>query len=62
MPKIEYEFEGKKRRYFPDIWIPKHNLIIEVKSTWTYEKDLEKNLLKKKATEQMGYAFRFVII
>jgi hypothetical protein len=32
MPEIWYEHSGKKKRYFTDFYIPKDNLIIEVKS------------------------------
>ena len=36
-PEIWYtEDGGKYHRYFCDIWIPQDNLIIEVKSTFTY--------------------------
>lgn len=36
--------------YYPDIFIPKENKIIEVKSIWTYNVNLEKNILKQKAS------------
>lgn len=40
---VNYEYGGKKRVYFPDIYIKSLDLLIEVKSTYTYEKDKEKN-------------------
>ena len=58
LPVIIYD---GTRRYFPDIFIPKDNLIIEVKSTWTYRQHFERNQLKKKAAEQAGYSFQFWI-
>jgi len=58
LPVIIYD---ATRRYFPDIYIPKDNLIIEVKSTWTYRQHFERNQLKKKAAEQAGYSFQFWI-
>jgi len=61
VPAVEYEFEGKKRRYYPDIFIPKENLIIEVKSEWTYNLEKERNLRKFKAVEEAGYIFRLEI-
>lgn len=62
MPKIWYLGEdGKKHRYFPDFFIPKDNLIIEVKSTWTIGTKPEKNLLKEKACKDLGYKFQFAI-
>ncbi len=62
MPKIWYiDNDGKKHIYFPDFYIPKDNLIIEVKSDYTYNKDLEVNLLKKEAVIDSGYNYRFMI-
>jgi hypothetical protein len=60
-PKIRYIFEGKNKLYRPDIFILEDNLIIEVKSTWTFEKNKEQNLEKEKACIEAGYAFRFMI-
>ena len=63
MPKIwYYTSDKKKHRYFPDIWIPIENKIIEVKSNWTYNQDLEINLLKQSACVEKGYLFSFIII
>jgi hypothetical protein len=60
MPRIWY-VSDKKHRYYPDIYIEKENLIIEVKSTFTYERYLEKNLLKRQACLDSGYNFKFMI-
>ncbi len=60
-PKIKYKNETGEHLYYPDIFIPKENLIIEVKSDWTYKMELEKNLLKKQATIETGYNFQFLI-
>jgi hypothetical protein len=46
IPTFWYEFEGKKHKYYPDIFIPLNNTIIEVKSTYYFEKDKQKNLAK----------------
>ena len=61
MPKIFYIHNGKKKRYYPDFFISKENLIIEVKSKYTYEIELEKNNLKEQASKNMGYNYRIVI-
>ena len=45
------------RRYFVDIYIPIQNKMIEVKSTWTYEKDIAKIEWKKNACKLYGYKF-----
>lgn len=57
VPRITYEVDGKKRYYFPDIFIPHENKIIEVKSTWTYKCKTDNIELKKKATLNTGYAY-----
>jgi hypothetical protein len=58
---FRYIFEEKNRVYYPDIFIPKDNKIIEVKSEWTYNIKLEQNLLKKDAVINAGYNFEFWI-
>lgn len=59
VPNIKYMFENKEHVYFCDIFIPKENKIIEVKSKYTYEKELERNILKKEACIRDGYDFKF---
>jgi len=61
IPHFNYIFENKNKVYFPDIYIPKENRIIEVKSTYTYEMDLVKNLSKAQSVKDNGYAFDFMI-
>lgn len=61
VPEIWYDFNNKKHRYFPDIYIPSENKIIEVKSTYTFEKEEEKNKLKANACSIKGYIFEFWI-
>ena len=39
--------EGAPHRYFSDLYIPSTKTVIEVKSTWTYEKGKEKLAPKK---------------
>jgi len=51
--------DEESKYYFPDI--PHKNLIIEVKSTWTYQKEEEKNQIKAAATRVHGYEFEFWI-
>ena len=59
MPEIKYFLNGKQKRYYPDIWIKSENIIIEVKSDYTYKKDLIKNILKALATRKLNYNFEF---
>jgi hypothetical protein len=59
---IEYlDPDLKKCLYYPDIFIPKCNKIIEVKSNWTYEINKEINTIKGKACLALGYDFEFWI-
>jgi very-short-patch-repair endonuclease len=58
---IKYEFEDKKRTYHPDFFLREKKLIIEIKSTYTYNKDLEKNIAKQDACVQQGFNFIFII-
>lgn len=53
--------DQKQHRYYPDIWIPKDNLIIEIKSTWTMKKYYDINKLKEQATIELGYNFKYLI-
>lgn len=46
MPKIKYILKNKKHRYYPDIYIPSQNKIIEIKSHYTYKSNLIKNNIK----------------
>lgn len=42
VPKVRYSYRGKNRTYYPDIWIPHLNLIVEVKSVyWLGITDIE---------------------
>lgn len=63
-PEIWYtDKTGKKHRYFSDIYIPHMNLIIEVKSTWTYNKGLRqgKLQLQRDACIDEGYNYKYMI-
>jgi hypothetical protein len=47
VPIIWYINNEKKHRYYVDIYIPTINKMIEVKSTWTYAKKKEDNIIPK---------------
>jgi hypothetical protein len=59
---INYFMYEKDRIYLPDIYIKSENKIIEVKSDYTYNLELQKNLLKKEACINNGISFEFWII
>lgn len=60
-PTIDYILNGVNRKYHSDFYIPDLNLICEVKSIWTYNKDLEENLAKREFSIKTGYNFIFLI-
>ncbi|MCK9574606.1 MAG: hypothetical protein WC979_01735 [Candidatus Pacearchaeota archaeon] len=60
--KIDYFYENNVHTYYPDFYIKSINTIIEVKSEWTYSKELEKNLAKQQACLAKLFNFEFVII
>lgn len=58
---IKYKFNKLQKIYFSDFYLDKNNLIIEIKSTYTYKKYLKKNLAKKRYTLKQGFNFIFII-
>lgn len=61
VPRIQYFIGDKVHYYYPDMYIPKENKIIEVKSEWTYNKQLERNHIKCNACKLNGYTFQWYI-
>jgi endogenous inhibitor of DNA gyrase (YacG/DUF329 family) len=66
IPTIPYiGTDNKTHVYFPDIYIPKDKLFIEVKSQYTYDGFIgwyETNKLKESACIKAGYNFKFMIM
>jgi hypothetical protein len=52
----------KDHRYYPDIYIKSENRIIEVKSDFTYDLDIEKNIKKRNSVIERNINFNFLII
>ena len=61
IPTIWYMFEGKKRRYYPDIYVKSINTLFEVKSDYTYNADLHMNIAKQQGSIEAGYNFEFIV-
>lgn len=61
VPEIWYEKDGKKKRYFCDIYISSENKIIEVKSDYTYTHKSGNVQDKAKATIDIGFDYEFWI-
>lgn len=57
MPIIRYldPLTDTQRRYYPDIWLPKQNKFIEVKSDWTFNRELDVNITKFMTVANQGY-------
>jgi len=56
-----YNINNEKKIYISDFYLPDYNIIIEIKSNWTYNKNLIKNLLKKESVLNSNIDFLFII-
>jgi len=56
-----YIFNEKEHYYHPDFYAPKFNLIVEIKSKYIYELEIEQNQLKRQACLNEGYNYIFII-
>lgn len=61
VPVIHYSLDGTNRVYFPDIYVEQQNLLIEVKSEYTFNMSREKNLKKQEAAKGAGYEHKIFI-
>lgn len=60
-PTINYSFDGKDKKYYPDFYLPEYNLIIEIKSEYFYNLEKLKNDSKMNASINKGFNFIFII-
>lgn len=58
--KIQYVHEGRNRYYFPDFYLKELDLIVEVKSDWTWRQQIDLNISKLTSALDLGY--RIVVI
>lgn len=58
---IKYNFKNEEKIYYPDFFIKKLNLIIEIKSSYWYNKFFDKNQAKMECCEKLGYNYIFII-
>lgn len=58
---IRYIYNDRTKIYFPDFYIPKYNLIVEIKSKYTYNLHKEINECKRKTVLENGYNFILII-
>lgn len=59
--RIKISNIAKNKHYYPDFYIPVLNLVIEIKSHYTYMQMKELNDLKFKKTKEAGYNFICII-
>lgn len=59
---FRYHFNDKDRIYYPDIYIPSENRIIEVKSKYTLNRYLDKNLAIMESMIAKGLIFEFNVV
>jgi hypothetical protein len=60
-PVIKYEINRVKKIHFPDFYISEYNLIVEIKSSYYYNKYLDKNIKKMNASIEIGYNYLYII-
>jgi hypothetical protein len=62
IPNISYNNNNKiSKIYYPDIYIPRKNLIIEVKSIFTFNINIVCNMLKSLAVRKLKYNYEYWI-
>ena len=62
VPEIWYnDSKLRKHRHYVDIYIPSQNKCIEVKSMWTFNKQLNNIFLKQMSAKQYGYLYEIWI-
>jgi len=60
LPRIKYHYDVD-RIYFPDIYIPKINLLVEIKCEYTFKDNIKMNLAKQKSSLESGYNHLIII-
>jgi len=60
-PIILYKFLGNIRRYFPDCYLSNLHTLVETKSDWYWNKDIEQNRAKITGSLDQGYNIRFIV-
>ena len=58
---INYELNNENKIYFSDFYLRSKNLIIEIKSTWIWNKHKEKNIKKMETVIEQGYSYILII-
>ena len=56
-----YFYDNKQHRYVPDLYVISKDLIVEVKSVYYFNKDLEIIMLKAKSVIENGHNFLLLL-
>ena len=59
-PSIDYLFEEKQHIYHSDFFIPSRNLVVEIKSSYYFNRFKEQNKIKQKSIKNKG--FKYILI
>lgn len=57
VPKLCYSYNNTQHRHFVDIYIKSQRRCVEIKSTWTFQKNKDKVFLKQKSAIDSGYKY-----
>ena len=64
LPKLQVPLSRTKQssygNYYPDFFLPKYNLVIEIKSTYTFKLNVYLNKRKIRKTKEAGYKFLMI--
>lgn len=60
-PPVKYVYKKRRRNYYPDFYIAKTNTLIEVKSSWTMQRNKKMNAAKWKAARLHGYTMIVIV-
>jgi hypothetical protein len=58
---IKYKYNNKEKSYHSDFFIPDLNLIVEIKNSWLYKRDLNILNEKEKSTLEKGYNYILIL-
>jgi predicted nuclease of restriction endonuclease-like RecB superfamily len=50
---FEYEFDGKKRKYYPDFFLPETNTYVEIKGFWSQKTEAKIGAIPKEFKTQV---------
>ena len=61
MPEIWYYSNNRKKRYFPDVYIPSAEILYEVKSVYTLNKSKIDGIFEKKRKAVLDSGYKFIL-